>query len=71
MKTRLKNVIHHNQIHETKEAAIRNYVLIQKKIGDTISARVRLKEIPNNIMNIIPYLQAFKLQLLIGYSWKK
>ena len=47
-----------------------NYVLTQKKIGDTISAHVRLKEIPNN-MNIIPYLQAFKLQLPIGYSWKK
>ena len=50
---------------------MRNYVLSQKKIGDTNSAQVRLKEIPNNIMNIIPYLQAFKLQLLIGYSWKK
>ena len=47
------------------------YVLTQKKIGDTISAHVRLKEILNNIMNIILYLQAFKLQLPIGYLWKK
>ena len=70
MKTRLKNAIHHNYIHETQQAAMHNYVLTQKKIGDTISAHVRLKEIPNN-MNIIPYLQAFKLQLPIGYSWKK
>ena len=53
MKTRLKNVIHNNYIHETQQAAMRNYVLTQKKIGDTISAHVRLKEILNNIMNII------------------
>ena len=71
MKTRLKNVIHNNYIHETQQAAMRNYVLTQKKIGDTISAHVRLKEILNNIMNIILYLQAFKLQLPIGYLWKK
>ena len=58
-------------MHETQQAAMHNYVLTQKKIGDTISAHVRLKEILNNIMNIIPYLQAFKLQLPIGYSWKK
>ena len=50
---------------------MRNYVLTQKNNGDTISAHVRLKEILNNIMNIILYLQALKLQLPIGYSWKK
>lgn len=71
MKTRLKKVIHNNYIHETQQAAMRNYVLTQKKNGDTISAHVRLKEILNNIMNIILYLQALKLQLPIGYSWKK
>ena len=71
MKTRLKNAIHHNYIHEIQQAAMHNYVLTQKKIGDTISAHVRLKEILNNIMNIILYLQAFKLQLPIGYLWKK
>lgn len=46
-----------------------NYVLAQKKLG--IQILLMLKEIPNNIMNIIPYLQTFKLQLPIGYSWKK
>ena len=52
---RLKNVIHHNYIHETQQAAMCNYVLAQKKLG--IQILLMLKEIPNNIMNIIPYLQ--------------
>lgn len=34
-----------------------NYVLAQKKLG--IQILLMLKEIPNNIMNIIPYLQTF------------
>lgn len=66
-----ENIIHNNYIHETQQAAMRNYVLTQKKIGDTISSHGRLKEILNNIKNIILYLQAFKLRLSIGYSWKK
>ena len=49
MKTSLKNVIHHNYIYETQQAAMRNYVLAQKKIKDTNSAHARLKEKSDNI----------------------
>ena len=72
MKTRLKNIIHNNYLYETQQAAMHNYVLTQRKIRDTNSAHARLKEIPDNIYTkYSPYLQAFKLQLPIGYSRQK
>ena len=48
-----------------------NYFLVKKKIGDTNSVHARLKEVTDNSYWISPLLQAFKLQLLIGYSQQK